>query len=313
MRHVMPENKRYVLVTAAYNEERYIEELIRSVIGQTVLPLRWVIVSDGSTDRTEAIVRQYASQFDFIELFRIDEDHPRNFAAQVHAINAGLARLKGLDFDFVANADADVSFDPSYFSDLLAVFATDPRLGLAGGSIFEKQGCEFKPRHDNRESSVAHATQCFRRECFESLGECYLALPYGGPDTYAEVRSRMNGWGVRSIAELRVFHHRPMGAASNWIRGTFRQGGMDHSLGIHPLFEIGRLMLRVKTPPFVLYAGVRLAGFCLSYFAAEERMVSPEFVEFLRKEETARFRQLLRKRVSSAQSATPREDPNLES
>jgi glycosyltransferase involved in cell wall biosynthesis len=302
MRRAMPVEARYVLVTAAYNEERYIEELLKSVIAQTLLPLRWVIVSDGSTDRTEAIVRQYASQFDFIELFRIDDDHPRNFAAQVHAINAGLARLNGLDFDFVANADADVSFDSTYISDLLAVFATDPRLGLAGGSIFEKQDGEFKPRSDNRELSVAHAAQCFRRECFESLGACYLALPYGGSDTYAEIRSRMNGWRVRSIAALRVFHHRPMGGASGWIRGTFRQGRMDHSLGIHPLFEIGRLMQRLSSRPFVVYAGVRLAGFCFSYIVAEERMVSSEFMNYLRHEETERVRQLLRKRLLFAQS-----------
>ena len=309
----MPEEKRYALVTAAYNEERYVEELLRSVTAQTLLPLRWVIVSDGSTDRTEAIVRQYASQFDFIELFRIDDDHPRNFAAQVHAINAGLARLKGLDFDFIANADADVSFDPTYFSDLLRVFATEPKLGLAGGSVFERQDGEFKPRPDNRELSVAHATQCFRRECFESLGECYLALPYGGADTYAEIRSRMNGWRVRSIAELRVFHHRPMGGASGWARGTFRQGRMDHSLGIHPIFEIGRLMLRVMARPFVLYAGMRLAGFCFSYCRADKRMVSREFIRFLRDEETERVLQLLRQRVLFARISAASGDPDLQS
>lgn len=290
----MPTGRRYVLVTAAYNEERYIETLMRSVVGQTERPLRWVIVSDGSTDGTDDIVRQYAAQVDFIELFRIDEDHPRNFAAQVHAINAGLDRLEGIDYDFIGNIDADVSFEPTYFSDLLNVFASDQKLGLAGGSIFEMQGGEFRPRPLNRESSVAHAAQFFRRECFAALGGCYLALPYGGPDTYADVRSRMNGWHVRSISRLRVFHHRPTGGASGWARGAFRQGRMDHSLGIHPMFEIGRLLLRVRERPFVLYAGARLAGFVFSYCKAEKRIVSHDFVRYLRREEMGRLAYLFK-------------------
>ena len=294
MSDATPEGRRYVLVTAAYNEERYVETLIRSVISQTERPLRWVIVSDGSTDGTDEIVRYYAAQYEFIELFRIDKDHPRNFAAQVHAINAGLACLVGIGYDFIGNIDADVSFEPTYFSDLLNVFASDQKLGLAGGSIFEEKDGEFKPRPLNRESSVAHAAQLFRCECFAALGGCYLALPYGGPDTYADVRSRMNGWCVRSISELKVFHYRPTGGASGWAHGAFRQGRMDHSLGIHPVFEIGRLVLRVREYPVVLYAGARLAGFLSSYCRAEKRIVSPEFVRYIRREEIERFTRLFR-------------------
>jgi hypothetical protein len=294
MSDAMPEGRRYVLVTAAYNEERYIETLIRSVVGQTERPLRWVIVSDGSTDGTDDIVRQYAEQVDFIELFRIDEDHPRNFAAQVHAINAGLDRLEGIDYDFIGNIDADVSVDAAYFSELLSIFASDRKLGLAGGSIFEKKDCEFRPRPLNRESSVAHAAQMFRRECFAALGGCYLALPYGGPDTYADVQSRMNGWRVRSISELKVFHYRPTGGASGWARGAFRQGRMDHSLGIHPIFEIGRLLRRVWVRPIILYASARLAGFLFSHCRAEKRVVSQEYVRFSQREEFERLRQMFR-------------------
>ena len=294
MSDAMPEGRRYVLVTAAYNEERYIETLIRSVVGQTERPLRWVIVSDGSTDGTDDIVRQYAAQVDFIELFRIDEDHPRNFAAQVHAINAGLDRLEGLDYDFIGNIDADVSVESTYFSELLNIFVNDRKLGLAGGSIFEKKDGEFRPRPLNRESSVAHAAQMFRRECFAALGGCYLALPYGGPDTYADVQSRMNGWCVRSISELKVFHYRPTGGASGWAHGAFRQGRMDHSLGIHPVFEMARLLLRMREHPFGLYAGARLAGFLSSYCRAEKRIVSREFVRYIRQEEIERFTHLFR-------------------
>src|SRR5947209_13754439 len=95
----------YVLVTAAYNEERLIENTLNSVVSQTLFPKRWVIVSDGSTDRTDDIVRSYSTTYPFIELHRITEQHARDFGAQVNAINAGYERLKHLDFEFVANLD----------------------------------------------------------------------------------------------------------------------------------------------------------------------------------------------------------------
>jgi glycosyltransferase involved in cell wall biosynthesis len=305
MTEMFSERRRYVLVTAAYNEKLYLDTLIRSILAQTLRPLRWVIVSDGSTDGTDAIVRQYSAQNEFIELVRITEDHPRNFAAQVYAINAGLARLEDTEYDFIGNVDADMSFEPDYFSDLLDVFANDPALGLAGGSIYEMQAGEFQPRPLNREASVAHAVQLFRRKCFEDLGGRYLPLPHGGPDTYADVCSRMNGWRVRSIHVLKAYHYRPTGGATGWMRGSFRQGRMDYSLGIHPFFEICRLLLRVGSRPWVLYAGIRLAGFCFSYCILEKRMVSREFVRFLRKEEVGRIRHLVMRRTN------PKTEPKL--
>src|SRR4051794_28454197 len=131
----MPSNRGYVLVTAAYNEERFIERPLATVVSQTLLPLKWIVVSDGSTDRTDAIVLDYARRYPFIHLHRITEDHPRNFAAQVYAINAGFAELKGDCYDYIGNLDADISLEPTYFAELIARLEADPRLGLAGGFI----------------------------------------------------------------------------------------------------------------------------------------------------------------------------------
>src|ERR1700746_462918 len=112
----------YAIVTAAYNEERYIEGTLRSMVAQSQLPERWVVVSDGSTDRTDEIVRQYAAQHKFIQLHRITETHERNWSAQVYAINAGFAILQSLPTAYVGNLDADISFQPDYFERLLAKF-----------------------------------------------------------------------------------------------------------------------------------------------------------------------------------------------
>ena len=135
-----PKTMKFVLATAAYNEEKFIEKTMRSVVAQSLRPVKWVIVSDGSTDRTDEIVRSYAAQHEFISLHRITEKHARNFGAQVRAINTGYEKLKGLDFDFFGNVDADVALPPNYYASLAQKFDADAKLGLAGGFIHEDSG-----------------------------------------------------------------------------------------------------------------------------------------------------------------------------
>ncbi len=135
------------MATAAYNEEKLIEKVIQSIVSQTVRPKKWVIVNDGSTDRTAEIVQKYAGQYPFIELYTITEEHPRDLTAQVHAINRGFAQLKQVATRFIGNLDADVTLEPTYFERLLGKFDEDPRLGLAGGFIHEeKEGRVSKPQ-----------------------------------------------------------------------------------------------------------------------------------------------------------------------
>jgi len=283
-----PAKNAYGLVTAAYNEEAYIEKTIVAVVSQTVPPKKWIIVSDGSTDRTDDIVRRYAQQHDFIELHRITEDHPRNLTAQVNAINAGFARLQASDFDFIGNLDADITFEPSYFEQLLDRFLQNPNLGLAGGYIYEEEGGEFGNRRSNTISSVAHAVQLFRRECLEMLGG-YRPFSWAGADWYAEVSLRMKGWYVQSFPDLHVFHHRPTGKGFGLLRYCYRGGVMDYYMGVHPLFEMFRLARRCRSKPYFLGALTRLVAFTGAYYKREQRQVPDQFISYLRREEMERL------------------------
>jgi biofilm PGA synthesis N-glycosyltransferase PgaC len=288
-------NDSYVLVTAAYNEGKFIEGTVASVIGQELLPKKWIIVSDGSTDGTDVIVRRYAAKCNFIQLFRLNEDHPRNFAAQVNAINAGIAQLRNERYEFIGNLDADISFEPSYFRLLLSKFGANPKLGLAGGAIYDKcKDGTFRNRKTNRKTSVAHAVQVFRRECFKAVGGAYRPLPYGAPDTYAETEARRMGWQVISFPELRVFHHRPTGSAGGLVRSCFRQGRMDFSLGVLPLFEVFKLINRIEDEPYLVGSMARFAGFVYSYCCGERRAVPEQFITYLRQEEKRRLLGLFR-------------------
>lgn len=293
MKHVSS----YVLVTAAYNEGNLIENTIRSVVAQDLRPVKWVIVSDGSTDSTDAIVRHYAAEHSFIQLLRLTEDHPRNFAAQAHAINAGVAQLNLTSCDFIGNLDADITIEHSYYARLIEKFHDEPKLGIAGGFLSEK-GADgvYRCRPKTSTASVAHAVQLFRWNCFQSIGSSYLPLPYGGPDTYAETCARMSDWQVTSFPDVIAYHHRVTGSAGGMLRGCFRQGRMDHSLGTSPVYELFRVCRRLNCAPFVLGAMSRLAGFIYSYCRGERPAVSAEFITYLRGEQTHRIASVFRPR-----------------
>jgi len=284
----LSEGLRYVLVTAAHNEEQLIEQTIRSVIGQTMLPVRWVIVSDASTDRTDEIVAGYARQHDFLRLHRITEKHARNFGAQVMAIRAGYEDMQDVEFDFIGNLDADVAMDSGYFETLLNRFRGEPRLGLAGGDICEMSHGEFRSRPANNPRSVAHAVQMFRRSCFEAVGG-YWPMKYGGPDWVAEVRARQMGWAVRSYPDLPVRHYRPTNAADGRLRGCWRQGRMDYSVGSLFAFELFKCARRIPSRPFFFGAATRLLAYCISHAAGEPRLVPEDFVRYLQDEQHNRL------------------------
>ncbi len=110
----------YVLMTAAYNEEENIEQTILSVLSQTILPKRWVIVSDGSVDKTDAIVQSYETKYEFIRFVRVTRAPGRSFASKIVALQNGSALLEDVEYDFIGNVDADISVGPSYFEDLIA-------------------------------------------------------------------------------------------------------------------------------------------------------------------------------------------------
>src|SRR5438874_2824007 len=168
---------KYVLITPARNEEAFIEKTLASMVAQTRLPERWIIVNDGSIDNTAGIVDNYARRFSWIELIRCPNRADRSFSGKVHAFNTGLGHVESLKFDVIGNLDGDVSFDADYLEFLLSKFAAHPRLGVAGTPYQEENAI-----HDERFKSPDHvsgACQLFRHECFEDIGG-YMPINSGG-------------------------------------------------------------------------------------------------------------------------------------
>jgi GT2 family glycosyltransferase len=284
---------KYALVTAARNEEKDLPRTIESVIRQTVLPVKWIIVSDGSTDQTGAIVKKAAAIHPFIELVELPSGAPRDFSSKVFALRPGLARLASLDYEYVGNLDADVSFAENYFEQILARFGESPQLGIGGGFIYEEQNGEFRSRPSNSTRSVAGAVQLFRRSCFEAI-EGYQPLHHGGIDALAELMARNKGWQVQAFPELPVRHHRPTGYGDGQVlRTRLRQGKMDYDLGSHPLFEVFKCLRRGKEKPYAVGAVLRLASFVNCHLLQKPRPISPQLVQACQAEQKTRLKQFL--------------------
>jgi poly-beta-1,6-N-acetyl-D-glucosamine synthase len=284
----------YVLVTPARNEAQFIELTLKSVVNQTVRPLKWVIVSDGSTDGTDDIVSRYAAEHPWIELVRMPDRRERHFAGKVGAFKAGYARLADLTFDVVANLDADVSFEAEYFDFLLTKFAENPRLGV-GGTPFREGSFQY----DYRFTSIEHVSgqcQLFRRECFDDIGG-YSPRRIGGVDLVAVTTARMKGWQTRTFLEKSYIHHRKMGTATAgvWV-APFKVGRADYLLGSHPVWELARCIYQTTRPPILLGGSLRLVGFAWAMMSGSEKQVPADFVTFRRKEQMHRLRKVITRR-----------------
>lgn len=282
----------YVLVSPARNEQDFIGQTIESMINQTVRPLKWVIVSDGSTDRTDEIVQKYAEQHNWIELVRRPARTGRHFAGKVDAFNAGYERLEGLSYDLVGSMDADISFVSDYFEFLVAKFAECPKLGVGGTPFREKDS-----GYDYRFASTDHvsgACQLFRKECFEAI-DGYTPLKGGGIDVVAVLSARMHGWETRTFVEKHYDHLRPQSSANyGTLRARFKDGEKDYMLGGHPLWELFRGIYQMSRSPWVVGGGALMIGYVWSAIRRRKKSMPDDLVEFRRRWQMDRLHRLVR-------------------
>ncbi len=281
-------NKRYVLITAARNEEALIENTIKCVINQTIKPVLWIIVSDDSTDRTDEIVKSYTNKYDFITLIRNKKTDNRNFASKVYALNLALEHVN-VEYDFIGILDADITFDSNYYKMILDEFEKDPKLGLAGGEFYDIIDGK-KHRVIKSSMSVRGGIQLFRKECFKQIGK-FTPLKNGGEDVITEVTARMNGWKVKSFDHLMLEHHRVTGTGG-WsvYEAKFKEGILAHSMGYHPAFQIFKSLHRIIDKPYVISGVLLFAGYIWAIISGNKRKVSKDFIKFIRKEQLERMR-----------------------
>ncbi len=295
----------YVLITPARNEARFIELTIKSVLAQTVRPLRWVIVSDGSTDGTDEIVMKYAADYPWIELMRMPERRERHFGGKAVAVNAAYAQIRDLQFQVIASLDGDISFGEGYFAFLLAKLAEEPALGVVGTPYEDS----LHGTYDYRFASCDHvsgACQVFRRQCFEDIGG-YVAIEGGSVDHIAVISARMKGWKTRTFLEQVCLHHRSIGTAQQGVwKARFRIGVKDYSLGGHPIWELSRVLYQMTRKPLIVGGLLFGAGYAWAWIRHRERPVSREFIAFHRSEQLRRLKNFFARKGAPVKEGLPR-------
>lgn len=282
----------YVLITPARNEADYIELTIKSMTAQTMPPLKWIIVSDGSTDATDDIVKKYLPLYSWMELVRTPDRKERHFAGKVMAFNTGYEKVKPLPYNIIGNLDADLSFDKDYFEYLIAKFAENDQLGVAGTPFVDEW-----TNYDFRFASTDHvsgACQLFRKACFEEIGG-YIPIKGGGVDWTAVTTARMKGWITRTFTDKILTHHRGIGMGdSGKLVTQFKYGQKNYFLGGHPLWQISRSVFQMKNKPYILGGVFLLLGYFWAYIRRMEKPISKELETFYRAEQMQRLKKIFR-------------------
>jgi glycosyltransferase involved in cell wall biosynthesis len=277
---------RYVIVTPVRDEEAHLEMTIASVSAQTIRPVEWVIVNDGSTDRTGEIIDRNAAQLPWIRgVHRPNRGFRKAGGGVVEAFYDGYNALRCEDWEFIVKLDGDLSFSPDYFIRCFEHFREEPLLGIGGGDIYHKFGRELKLQA-NPKFHVRGATKIYRRACWEAIGGLWSAP---GWDTIDEVKANMLGWKTYSFDELRLIHHRFTGAAEGLVRDCVKHGMVCYICGYHPLFLVASCFFRLARKPFILGSFAIAYGFLKCHFTHTVQVNDSKLIHYLRTQQLRRL------------------------
>ncbi|MCJ7644910.1 MAG: glycosyltransferase [Candidatus Aminicenantes bacterium] len=302
-------NRSYVLVTVAYNEEDTLGAVIDAVTSQTHLPLCWILVSDGSTDRTDALMEAAAVRWSFVRFIRLERD-PENARrldkvtrAQARAMGVARELMKNLDYAFFGNLDADITFGPTYFETVIERCLKDPAIGIAGGGAYNviKDGT-VSSRGFVKPDFVGGPVQLFRRRCLDEIGGY---APYGHSDCVAVAKAKMKGWTVRCFPDLRAYHHgMPADTLREKVPVCFRMGQFDYIMGGQLSFELARAAARVFKRPYMIAGLALLTGYIRAWARGEPIEVPRDELAFMREEQRMKLRSRLGWRKRPGRGAT---------
>lgn len=279
-------SRRYVVVTPCRDEGEFIERAIESLAAQTVRPVAWVIVDDGSTDETPRLLAEAEQRHDFIRVVRREDRGERKVGPGViEAFYAGYDTLAGEDFDFLCKMDADLELPEAYFERLLQEMEREPRLGAVSGKMYLRDE-DGRLHHERRgDDHAAGPTKFYRKACFDDIGGFVRMVGWDGIDGHV---CRMKGWIARSIDAdgLRVVHLRQMGSSHKGVlHGRVRGGQGKWRIGSSPWYLLATAIYRCGDKPYVIGALAMTYGYFKAMLTGAERMNDPAYLRHLRRYE----------------------------
>lgn len=276
------QNERYVIITPVRDEEAFIEKTIQSVISQTILPMEWIIVNDGSTDGTRDIVDKYAKQHSWIRpVHRENRGFRSAGGGVIEAFYAGYKSIKVKDWDYIVKLDGDLSFEDDYFAKSFEHFKTLGNVGIGGGLIYNLVSGGLRKERSPL-FHVRGATKIYKKDCWEAIGGLMQAP---GWDTLDEVKANMIGWNTQTFTDLRVIHYRYTGAADGQWRTCVKYGRANYISGYHPLFMFLKCIIRSFHKPYLIGAVGLAYGFASGYIKKIPQINDKQLIAYLRKQQ----------------------------
>jgi poly-beta-1,6-N-acetyl-D-glucosamine synthase len=272
-------SSRYVIVTPVKDEAAFIGNMIKSVVAQTKRPDKWIIVDDGSTDKTPDIIASNIKGLDWIEVLNTKATQRNLGSAEVIAFNKGIDAIRIDDYDFIVKLDGDVRLDPNYFQEILTRMGLDDSWGVVSGV--------YREIHDNNWVTIkmpsyhaAGASKIVRRECYKDIGGF---VPQKGWDTLDEIRAGLNGWKTGHFEDVVFEHLKPEGIAMGKLSTHRFHGEIYYQTGGGMLFLLIKALHRMLFAKPLFTGGAALAlGYFMPLITGKPRLVTAEEASFYR-------------------------------
>jgi poly-beta-1,6-N-acetyl-D-glucosamine synthase len=277
---------RYVVISPVRDEEEYLEGTLKCVIGQTLLPAEWVIVDDGSSDGTGAVLDRYAAQYPWIRVIhRPNRGFRKSGGGVMEAFFEGYNSLECHDWDFIVKLDGDLSFAPDYFEKCFEYFRREPSLGIGGGDIYHVISAQMK-LEQNPIFHVRGATKIYRKACWAAIGGLWMSA---GWDTIDEVKANMLGWKTHSFTDLHLQHHRLTGTADGLLHDRVKHGKVCYVSRYHPLFVLVSCLYRIRQKPILIGSATVMYGYLKAYLTRPLRVEDPSYVTYIHAQQLRRL------------------------
>lgn len=273
---------KYIIISPVRDEEKYLPNTIESIVNQTIKPSEYILVNDGSRDRTEEIINEASHSYPWIRCVnRSDRGQRKVGQGVIEAFYDGYKNIQEKEYDYICKMDGDLTLGPLYFETLFDKFEKDPRLGSASGKLFLKLSDNRLVEERITDESVLGGMLCLRKKCFENIGGFTREVMWDGISFH---RARMAGWRTRSFKdnELMIYDHRLMGSSEkSIIHGRIRWGWGQYFMGTHPLYILAVGLYRMLERPFVIGGILILAGYLKGWINKAPRYDFPGFRESL--------------------------------